>query len=127
MMSPESILPFFVALPLAGAFLICMLGKRFKQLPDILGNLVTLLLLTLSVLSVFLLKQNGALVYKVGSWGGNPPLGIIMALDGLSVFMLVTVNLVAFTVSLYSINYMERFTAKWQFYALFLLMLAGFA
>jgi len=125
MMSPESILPFFVALPLAGAFLICMLGKRFKQLPDILGNLVTLLLLTLSVLSVFLLKQNGALVYKVGSWGGNPPLGIIMALDGLSVFMLVTVNLVAFTVSLYSINYMERFTAKWQFYALFLLMLAG--
>ena len=48
-----------------------------------------------------------------------------MMVDGLTAFMLVTVNLVAFLIAIYSINYMEKFTSKWSFYTLFLLMLAG--
>jgi len=48
-----------------------------------------------------------------------------MVLDGLTAFMLVTVNLVAFCIAFYSVNYMERFTAKWKFYTLFLLMVGG--
>jgi len=46
-------------------------------------------------------------------------------MDGFTAFMLVVVNLVAFLVAVYSINYMTRYTAKWQFFTLFLLMLAG--
>jgi multicomponent Na+:H+ antiporter subunit D len=48
-----------------------------------------------------------------------------MVLDSLTSFMLVTVNLIAFLVTIYSISYMDRYTAKWKFYTLFLLMLAG--
>ncbi len=48
-----------------------------------------------------------------------------MVVDGLTAFMLVTVNLVAFLIAIYSIDYMEKYTAKWNFYTLFLLMLAG--
>ena len=48
-----------------------------------------------------------------------------MVLDGLSSFMLVTVNLVSFLVALYSISYMQRYTDKPKFYTLFMLMLAG--
>lgn len=117
------IIPLFVVIPLAGAFLISLLGKSFKKFPDIAGILVTLGLCLLSVKSVLIHNVYGVLTYSVGGW--KPPLGIGMVLDGLTAFMLVTVNILAFCVALYSINYMEKFTAKWKFYTLFLLMLAG--
>jgi len=117
------ILPFFVIIPLGTAFLISLLGKKIKSLGDILANLGTLILLALSLYSIRLVDAHKILVYKVGGW--IPPIGICMVLDGLSSFMLVTVNLVSFLVALYSISYMEKYTGKYKFYTLFMLMLAG--
>ena len=123
MMPAVNILPFFVVVPLLGAFLISLMGKKIKMVPDLLGNLAPLILLILSGIAVYFVNTYGILVYKVGGW--VPPIGIAMVLDGLTAFMLVTVNIVAFLVAMYSVNYMERFTSKWQFYTLFLLMLTG--
>ncbi len=117
------IIPLFVAVPLAGAFLNSLIGKKVKWLPDVIGNLTTLAVLVLSVISVRLVTEYGTLVYSVGGW--KPPVGIGMVLDGLTAFMLVTVNLVAFFVAVFSVNYMEKYTSKQKFYTLFLLMLAG--
>ena len=123
-MIPGAILiPFFVILPLGGAFLNSLLGKRIKGFSDIFSNLITACLFIMSVYAVFLVKARGVLVYKVGMW--IPPIGISMVLDGLSAFLLVTVNLIAFAIMAYSANYMEKYTEKWNFYTLFLLMLAG--
>ncbi len=123
-MTPEAqIIPFFVIIPLAGAFVTALVGKRLKALPDILGVMSTVGLLALSLVSVQLVRLSGVLVYSVGAW--RPPVGIGMVLDGLASFMLVTVNVVAAIVVLFSVDYMKRFTSKWQFYSLFLLMLAG--
>jgi len=118
-----SILPFFVIIPLGCAFLISLLGKRIKSFADILGNLGTLGLFVLSLYSILLVNINKVLVYKIGGW--IPPVGICMVLDGLTSFMLVTVNLVSFLVALYSIDYMEKYTEKYRFYTLFMLMVAG--
>ncbi len=117
------LIPLFVILPLAGAFIISLIGKRIKRMPDALTNLVTLSLLTASVFSIFAVAKHGVLAYKVGSW--IPPIGITMVLDGLTAFMLLTVNLIAFLCTVYAVNYMEKYTSKWNFYTLFLLMLAG--
>ena len=122
-MDAVNLIPIFVALPLAGAFLITIAGKRVKWMPDLLTNLFTLAMLALSIVSVKVAWQHGTLVYNVGSW--QIPFGIAMVLDGLSSFMLVTVNLVAFCISVFSIDYMRKFTSKWKFGSLFLLMLAG--
>jgi len=122
-MPEANIIPLFVVISLAGAFLVSIVGKKIKWFPDFLGNLTTLALLCLSIFAVKLSNSYGTIVYSVGSW--KPPEGIAMVLDGLTSFMLVTVNLVAFIVSIYAINYMERYTSKWKFYTLFLLMLAG--
>lgn len=116
-------LPFFVVIPLGAAFLISLFGKRIKNFADIFANLSTLSLWMLSLYFIFLVNTHKTLVYKIGGW--IPPIGICMVLDGLSSFMLVTVNLVSFLVAIYSINYMERYTDKWKFYTLFMLMLAG--
>jgi multicomponent Na+:H+ antiporter subunit D len=117
------ILPFFVIIPLGCAFLVSLFGKKIKNLSDVLPNLSTLSLLILSLYSIPLVQSHKILVYKVGGW--IPPIGICMVLDGLTSFMLVTVNLVSFLVTLYSVNYMERYTDKHRFYTLFMLMLAG--
>lgn len=118
-----NIIPLFVILPLTGAFLTSLVAKKLKWLSDILGNLTTLSSLTAAVFSVFIVNKYGVLVYSVGIW--KPPIGIAMVLDSLTAFMLLTVNLIAFVITLYSVNYMEKYTAKWTFYTLFLLMLAG--
>lgn len=118
-----NLIPLFVILPLTGAFINSLIGKKIKWVPDVLGNLTTVSLLILSLLSIFAVTKRGVLVYSVGSW--IPPIGIAMVLDGLTSFMLVTVNLIAFLVTIYSIDYMEKYTAKWNFYTLFLLMLTG--
>ncbi|MBA7465934.1 Na(+)/H(+) antiporter subunit D [subsurface metagenome] len=119
----HNLLPLFVAIPLGSAFLVSLLGKRVKGFSDTFSNVATFSLLSLSLLSLLLVKHSGTVVYKVGGW--IPPIGICMVLDGLTSFMLVTINLIAFLVTIYSIGYMERYTAKWKFYTLFLLMLAG--
>ncbi|NQU74216.1 MAG: NADH/ubiquinone/plastoquinone (complex I), partial [Candidatus Omnitrophica bacterium] len=123
MMMNSNIIPFFVAIPLAGAFLISLIGKKIKKFPDTIGVLTSLALTILSLLAVRLYNMQGILTYSVGGW--RPPIGIGLVLDGLAAFMLVTVNLVAFCIVVYSISYMEKFTAKWKFYTLFFLMLGG--
>ena len=117
------ILTFFVIIPLGTAFLISLFGKKIKNFGDLLANLGALSLLLLSLYSIREVFAHKILVYTVGSW--LPPLGICMVLDGLSSFMLVTVNLVSFLVAIYSISYMEKYTDKYRFYTLFMLMLAG--
>jgi len=119
----SNLLPLFVAIPLGSAFLVSLLGKKLRGFTDTFSNVATFSLLSLSLLSLLLIRSLGTVVYKVGGW--IPPLGICMVLDNLTTFMLVTVNLISFLVTIYSISYMERYTAKWKFYTLFLLMLAG--
>jgi len=123
MTASSQIIPLFVGISLAGAFLTSIIGKKIKWFPDVMGNVTTFILLGLSLITVRIVATQGILVYSVGSW--KLPIGIALVLDGLTVFMLITVNLIAFFVSIYSISYMKRFTSKWKFYTLFLLMVAG--
>ncbi|MCK5398738.1 NADH/ubiquinone/plastoquinone (complex I), partial [bacterium] len=115
-------LPYFVLIPLAGAFLIVFLNvltkNKVRVISEILANMITL---ALFIMTIFMFNKSG--MYVIGKW--VPPLGINLVLDGLSGLMLSIVNLIAFTATLFSINYMRRYTANNYYYALFLLMLAG--
>lgn len=119
----QNSIPLFVIIPLGGAFLISLFGKKIKNLGDVLVNVGTLSLLLLSLHTIRLVGVHKVLVYKVGGW--MPPFGIAMVLDGLTSFMLVTVNLVSFLVTVYSVGYMERYSDKFRFYTLFMLLVAG--
>ncbi|MBD3277114.1 MAG: NADH/ubiquinone/plastoquinone (complex I) [Candidatus Aegiribacteria sp.] len=101
-----------------------------KGIPDTLGVMTTIGTFALSVFFILGLEIGHKLVYSVGGWGSFQEVmgrivGIQMVVDGLTVFMLLIVNFIAFLVAIYSVNYMTRYTKKWQFYTLFLLMLEG--
>lgn len=116
-------IPLFIVIPLTGSFLISIVGKRVKGFPALVGVLAAAGLFIASLKAVGLVHLHKVVVYAVGAW--KPPVGIAMVLDGLAAFMLVTINLVALAISVYAIKYMDRYTAKWKFYTLFLLMLGG--
>lgn len=118
-----AVIPYFVVLPLAGAFVSALLGKRFRGLSTWLGSLIPILLLGISLLTLYNMRHEAMVVYHVGGW--QPPIGIAMVIDGLTILLLVTVNLVASAIAHYARAYMERYTAKGLFYTLLLLMLAG--
>ncbi len=125
MVSPNFI-PFFVIIPLFTAFLISLIGRMVKRfLVDAISAVSCFLLLAFSFYGLIILQKSGSamLVYKIGGWA--PPFGICMAMDGLTSFMLITVNLVAFFVCIYSLSYMEKYTDKPKFFILFFLMLTG--
>jgi multicomponent Na+:H+ antiporter subunit D len=110
----------FSALPLFGAFLIPILGKVQEKATDWIAVPIPLILL---VLAAFHVPLSEVITYRVGSW--FPPFGILLVLDGFSLFMLIVINLLTFVAALFSVSYMTHYTAKWKFYSLLMLMLAG--
>ncbi len=111
-------LPVFIAIPLTTAFFMPICGKKLKPLATLLANLATLSLL---VMAVSVIGQSD--VYKIGKW--PIPLGINLVLDGLSGLVLLVISVVSFAAMLFSVRYMEQYTAKPKFLCLFLLMVAG--
>lgn len=112
------LIPLFIIIPLATAFFIPLVSRKVKFAADLLANLATLSLL---ILSFMMLGKSG--VYTIGAW--PIPIGINWTVDGLTVLMLITVNVVSFACTLYSVNYMELYTSKLRYYSLFLLMVGG--
>jgi len=123
----DKILPVFVALPLGAAFVIYLFGSAWrriaKKFSDIAANLTTLSLFILTIFTLIEMATKRHILYFIGGW--RPPFGITLVLDGLSVLMLLVINLVGLMATIFSINYMEKFTAKYKFYSLLMLMIAG--
>ncbi|KPJ58657.1 MAG: hypothetical protein AMS15_07915 [Planctomycetes bacterium DG_23] len=117
------VLPLFVAVPLGAAFMLPLFErlKKVRWLADLVAVAVTIFLF---IFALQAMASPGA-VYWMGKWSPESIIGINLVLDGLSALMLFTINLVAFCATLFSIEYMKRFTSKPLYYSLFLLMVAG--
>jgi multicomponent Na+:H+ antiporter subunit D len=114
----------FIALPLVVAGVLPLLGKISKRvLPDVLANGVLLFLLVQSVLMGKAFVSGGPFIRSFALL--DEAVSIRLAVDGFSLFMLFTVSLVGLCVAIFSIDYMEHYGAKANYYALFLVMIAG--
>jgi multicomponent Na+:H+ antiporter subunit D len=114
----------FIVVPLVVASLLPLIGKISKRfLPDLLGNLTMLFLLVYGLVYGRQLVSAGPIIHRLSF--SNQPVNIVLALDGFSLFMLVTIALVSLCVTLFSIDYMEHYGAKPAYYALLLIMIAG--
>jgi multicomponent Na+:H+ antiporter subunit D len=114
----------FVALPLVIAGILPLVGKISRRvLPDLLANAGLLFLLVYAVAAGRPLIASGPVFQEI-SWLGET-VNIHLALDGFSVFMLTVVALVSLAVAVFSVDYMEHYGAKANYYALLLVMVAG--
>lgn len=118
-----SFMYFVFILPLGCAFLIALTGKRFRDAGGPMSAAVSGMLLAISGYLAFLSMSQKVLICRTENW--IPPYGISLVADSLSVFMMVTANLVAFIVSVYSISYVRPYTDKWKYFSLLMIMIAG--
>src|SRR4030065_2458446 len=120
------LIPLFVIIPLAGAFLIMILGRFIRNFDKFLASLILLILTVFSIYSLVTTGENPSL-YKVGGWEpvNRVPIGIYMVMDGFTVIVLCIINIIGFLSAFYSISYIKRFTAEDFYYALFCLMISG--
>jgi multicomponent Na+:H+ antiporter subunit D len=120
------LIPLFVVIPLAGAFLVMIIGRFIGEFNKYFASLILLILAVLSIYSLLNTGQNLSF-YKVGGWEpiNRIPIGIYMVMDGFTVLVLCIINIIGFLSSFYSISYIKRYTAENYFYALFCLMVAG--
>jgi len=120
----NSLIPLFIILPLAVAFIIPIFGK----LTDYFAKTITpIMLLILCFFSISLLFNSNQESYIIGGWQpiDNIPIGIYLVLDGFSKLILCIISIIGFLVSIYSISYINKYTSENNFYTLFCLMIAG--
>ncbi len=115
----NQILPLFIAFPLAAAFLMLILAKLWRRFGGILAFFTALCLV---LFAISLIGQERS-VYRMGNW--PPPWGIVLVSDGLSTLLLLTISMIGFLAIIFSLQYMNRYTAKPKYYALFMLLMAG--
>lgn len=114
-----NLVPLFVAIPLGMAFLIPLLARWWKTSGEVLSTGGTAILAIMSIMSI----GTPAVVHHMGGWA--PPVGIAMVSDGLSVLLLIAINVVGFLAVLFSLKYMRVYTGLPKYYSLFMLMVAG--
>ena len=115
----NQILPLFIAVPLGAAFLMLILAKLWRGFAGLIAFLVSLCLVIFSISNI----GKEASIYRMGNW--PPPWGIVLVSDGLSTLLLLTISIIGFLAIVFSLQYMDRYTAKPKYYALFMLLVAG--
>ncbi len=120
------LIPLFVAVPLAGAFLTMILGRFFRNIIRYLAVSVLLFLAIASLWSI-ITTSGTASIYKVGGWEpvNGIPIGIYMVMDSLSAMLLCIINIIGLLAIIYSFTYISQFTSENYYYSLFCLMVAG--
>lgn len=109
--------------PAIGSLLALLLGRSGRKMPDLIALFSALVLLSTAIAAIIIKPLNNLLVYKMGGWA--PPLGINLVMDGLTQLLLIVINLAALIAIIYSFSYIDKYTARSRYYALFMFMLAG--
>lgn len=120
--------PLFVALPLAAAFL-CLLLKGVA--PRVAPWLTIINALSVLGLALFAVLRRLQGVSFLGGWGAETVgdtrfiAGIAVVLDPLSALFLLLIGIVTTAVATFGIRYLEIYTGRPLYYALFNLLVAG--
>jgi len=119
----DQVVPLLVAIPLAGGFLMPVIGRLTKSHRAI-AILPILMACGLVLIAVALLARPGeTIVYWMGGW--TFPIGISLVADGLSKLVVLIIAVISLLALLFSLEYMTHYTKPGLYYGLFLLMLTG--
>ena len=118
----SAVLPALVCVPLVAAAVLALIARSSERAADAVGNVGMAVNLGL-VLAVVGPVLGGAEL----SWnlGGASPLGVSLAVDALSLLLLLVVAVGSLAASVYSVSYMDSYTSKARYYVLLLLMVTG--
>ncbi len=114
-----------IVIPLIASFLVVLL-RLVRPKVDISKSCGIISIIATSISFVLLLNllptvwRGGMITYSLGNW--PPPLGISLAVDGLSAFVALTGSFISLMAIIYSLAYKEY---EARYYSLLLLLIAG--
>ncbi|HJK48141.1 MAG TPA: proton-conducting transporter membrane subunit, partial [Methanocorpusculum sp.] len=123
-----------IAVPLFGAFLTPVFGRFLPKIRDAWVILASFVSSAVALLLAAQVYAHGAVVYVFGAApgtgavpvdSGGIPVRILFNIDGFGAFMLVSAAIVSFAVILYLTVSQSKRSSRSEFYALYLLLVAG--
>lgn len=114
----NNLVPLLVAIPLGAGFLIPLAVRWQPRLAEWLSILVSAGLVAISVSLI-----GREVTYHVGDW--TTPNGIDLRVDALTTLMLLIINGLALIVTIYSADYMQRYSSHHRYYSLLMFLVAG--
>lgn len=119
-MSNLVILP--IILPMITALVVALFRKGLLAVRTI-SILMTIVNLIVIGYTTYLVFHSGTLVLETGDW--KAPYGIILVADKLSILLVLTTNIIALSIFLYSIFSLGEKKEKYYFYTFTLLLIAS--
>ncbi|MBD3219942.1 NADH/ubiquinone/plastoquinone (complex I) [bacterium] len=119
-------LPALILVPLiVGVFLVPLLGLLRRRLAYVTTLLILATYAALALTGLRTVLDGSAIHYRMAGW--TPPLGIELALDPLSAFVMVTIAVIGLLVTIYAGAAVRRETPEREvaFFALMVVMLLG--
>jgi multicomponent Na+:H+ antiporter subunit D len=122
-----------VAIPLLAAFVIPLLSRLSSKVRDTFNvSLLSFVAFLVAILAIDI-YTNGARIYTLGASvpelarpeGYMVPIRIMFQVDGISIFMGLTVTVVALAALIYSLQFVKKETGQDRFYSLFMLLYVG--
>ncbi|MDR3102094.1 MAG: NADH:ubiquinone oxidoreductase [Methanocalculaceae archaeon] len=123
-----------ITVPLFGAFLTPVCGRFLPNARDAWVILTSIVSSAIAVLLAVQVYAKGTIVYVFGAApglgtipadSGGMPIRILFHIDGFGVFMLISAAIVSFAGILYLTVSQSRRSSRSEFYALYLLLVAG--
>lgn len=114
------IIPWVVVIPLLGAALVFLAGRRASTPIGLLTSLVTLVA---TANLTWLIWNDGPQRYTIGGW--DAPLGINLYADGLSTLMILMTASVGIVISIYARGYFSHENERRAFWPLWLFLWAA--
>lgn len=106
---------------LATAFLAPLVSFKKEKLVPYLAMAGTFIALVLAILTIPQVISQGVVHHQMEFWG--PPFGITIAVDSLSLLLIILITSVGFLVTLFSYRFIEK--GKTKYYTLLCLFLVG--
>jgi multicomponent Na+:H+ antiporter subunit D len=116
------VLPALILVPLLTAAVVALARRSSDRTADVLCTIGVIAVLGIALAACGTALRGAGLAWSLG---GDSPLGVNLALDGLSALMLIVIAVGSLVACIYSVGYMQSYTSKANYYVLFLLMLAG--
>jgi multicomponent Na+:H+ antiporter subunit D len=122
-----------VAIPLLAAFVIPLLSRLGSKVRDTFNvSLLGFVTFLVAILAIDI-YTNGARIYTLGASvpelarpeGYMVPIRIMFQVDGISIFMGLTITVVTLAALIYSLQFVKEGTGQDRFYSLFMLLYVG--
>src|SRR5690554_3418422 len=120
------ILPLTILLPLVGAYLILLLGSKYRIFARNVALVTTGVTFVMVCVIGYLVATQGKLVYYLGGW--VPPLGIELVADPITAFLLLTFAGISLVVLVFAFDILHleiNFKVITRYYALYLVLLGS--